>query len=41
MIKIFEELEFVNIDNGLMTVNKAAQKREISESTIYQELEKL
>lgn len=41
MIKIFEELEFVNIDNGLMTVNKAAQKREISESTIYQELEKI
>ena len=41
MIKIFEELEFVSIDNGLMTVNKTADKREISESTIYQELEKI
>ena len=41
MIKIFEELDFVIIENGLMTVNKTAQKREIAESTIYQELEKI
>lgn len=41
MIQIFEELDFVSIDAGLMTVNKGAPKREISESQIYQELKNL
>lgn len=41
MIQIFEELDFVDIDNGLMKVNKEAKKREISESKIYQELQEL
>lgn len=40
MIQIFEELQFVTITDGVMTVNKDAQKREISESTIYQDLKK-
>lgn len=38
MIQIFEELGFVIITDGVMTVNKNAQKREISESQIYQDL---
>ncbi|MFI3067788.1 single-stranded-DNA-specific exonuclease RecJ [Streptococcus suis] len=38
MIQIFQELEFVTITDGVMRVNKGAQKREISESQIYQEL---
>ncbi|MCL2676645.1 MAG: single-stranded-DNA-specific exonuclease RecJ [Streptococcaceae bacterium] len=38
MIQIFEELEFVAIKDGLMTVNKEAEKKEISESEIYHEL---
>ena len=38
MIQIFQELGFVTIENGIMKVNKAAEKREISESTIYQNL---
>lgn len=41
MIKIFEELDFVTIENGLMSVNKTAEKREISESKIYQELQEI
>lgn len=41
MIKIFEELQFVTIENGVMTVNKTAEKHEISESTIYQELQEI
>lgn len=41
MIQIFEELDFVSIDDGLMTINKGAPKREISESQIYQELKNL
>ncbi|MBF0818554.1 single-stranded-DNA-specific exonuclease RecJ [Streptococcus acidominimus] len=40
MIHIFQELGFVTITDGIMTVNKEAAKREISESTIYQELKK-
>ena len=36
MIQIFEELNFVTIEDGMMTVNKAAEKRDISESGIYQ-----
>lgn len=38
MIQIFQELGFVEITDGVMTVNKEAAKREISESSIYQEL---
>lgn len=38
MIQIFEELGFVTITDGLMTVNKEASKREITDSRIYQEL---
>ena len=38
MIQIFQELGFVTIENGIMKVNKAAEKREIAESTIYQNL---
>lgn len=41
MIQIFEELGFVTITDGVMTVNKEAQRREISESQIYQNLKKL
>lgn len=41
MIQIFEELNFVVIKDGLMSVNKEAQKRDISESQIYQNLKKL
>lgn len=40
MVQIFQELEFVTITDGIMTVNKEAQKREISDSQIYQELKK-
>ena len=38
MIQVFEELGFVTIKDGVMTVNKEAPKREISESQIYQNL---
>ena len=38
MIKIFEELGFVTIENGVMKVNKEAPKRDIAESHIYQQL---
>ncbi|EHJ51694.1 single-stranded-DNA-specific exonuclease RecJ [Streptococcus macacae] len=41
MIQIFDELNFVSIEDGVMTVNKAAKKRDISESHIYQDLKKL
>ncbi|MFK4965581.1 single-stranded-DNA-specific exonuclease RecJ [Lactococcus garvieae] len=41
MIQIFEELNFVTIDNGMMSVNKGAEKRDISESSIYQELQEI
>lgn len=40
MIQIFQELEFVTISDGVMRVNKDAQKREISDSRIYQDLKK-
>ncbi|MFH0356992.1 single-stranded-DNA-specific exonuclease RecJ [Streptococcus sp. A27] len=40
MIQIFQELEFVTISDGVMRVNKDAQKREISDSQIYQDLKK-
>ncbi|MGT2756527.1 single-stranded-DNA-specific exonuclease RecJ [Streptococcus ovuberis] len=38
MIQIFEELGFVTITDGVMTVNKAAEKRPITDSKIYQDL---
>ena len=38
MIQVFEELGFVTITDGVMTVNKEAPKREIGESQIYQKL---
>ncbi|MBY5034921.1 single-stranded-DNA-specific exonuclease RecJ [Streptococcus gallolyticus] len=38
MIQIFQELGFVTINEGVMTVNKEAEKREIAESQIYQDL---
>ncbi|MFC3932142.1 single-stranded-DNA-specific exonuclease RecJ [Streptococcus dentapri] len=41
MIQIFDELDFVTIDDGVMTVNKDAQKHEITESSIYQKLVEL
>lgn len=40
MIQIFEELGFVTIADGVMKVNKEAEKRAISDSSIYQELKK-
>lgn len=40
MVQIFQELEFVTIADGIMTVNKEAPKREIAESQIYQDLKK-
>lgn len=41
MIQIFQELDFVHIKDGVMTVNPQAQKRDIAESRIYQELKEL
>ena len=38
MIQVFEELGFVTIKDGVMTVNKEAPKQEIGESHIYQNL---
>ncbi len=38
MIQIFQELDFVHIHDGIMKVNPDAQKRQISESQIYQDL---
>lgn len=40
MIQVFEELGFVSIEDGVMTVNKEAEKKEIESSQIYQELKK-
>ena len=40
MIQIFDELDFVTINDGVMVVNKDAQKRSISDSQIYQQLKK-
>lgn len=38
MIQVFEELGFVTIKDGVMTVDKEAPKREIADSQIYQKL---
>ncbi|PRT62711.1 single-stranded-DNA-specific exonuclease RecJ [Streptococcus anginosus] len=40
MIQIFEELDFVTIQDGVMQVNKKAEKKVIENSHIYQELKK-
>ncbi|VUW95819.1 Single-stranded-DNA-specific exonuclease RecJ [Streptococcus constellatus] len=40
MIQIFEELDFVTIQDGVMQVNKKAAKKAIENSHIYQELKK-
>ena len=41
MIQVFEELGFVTIKDGVMTVNKEAEKKEIESSRIYQDLKRL
>ena len=41
MIQIFEELDFVTIQDGMMQVNKKAEKKAIENSHIYQELKKI
>ena len=41
MIQIFEELGFVSIKEGVMKVNKEAEKKEIDSSRIYQDLKRL
>ncbi|PRT70438.1 single-stranded-DNA-specific exonuclease RecJ [Streptococcus anginosus] len=41
MIQIFEELDFVTIQDGVMQVNKKAEKKAIENSHIYQELKKI
>ena len=41
MVQIFQELGFVTITDGVMTVNKKATKREISDSQIYQNLKEM
>ncbi len=40
MIQIFEELGFVTIKDGVMMVNKEAEKKAIESSQIYQDLKK-
>lgn len=40
MIQIFEELDFATIQDGVMQVNKKAEKKAIENSHIYQELKK-
>ncbi|WNZ94772.1 single-stranded-DNA-specific exonuclease RecJ [Streptococcus iniae] len=41
MIQIFEELGFVSIEDGVMTVIKNAEKKAIDSSQIYQDLKEL
>ena len=41
MIQIFQELGFITLADGVMSVNKAAVKRDIAESKIYQDLQEL
>ncbi|MBF0843587.1 single-stranded-DNA-specific exonuclease C-terminal domain-containing protein, partial [Streptococcus danieliae] len=38
MLQIFQELEFVTIEDGVLKENPAATKRSIEDSKIYQEL---
>src|SRR5690606_36878460 len=37
MIKVFFELNFVKIENGLISIIKNSQKRDLQESKIYQQ----
>jgi single-stranded-DNA-specific exonuclease len=37
MTQVFSELDFVTIDNGFITLNKQALKRDLTDSTTYQE----
>lgn len=41
MIQIFEELGFVTVTDGVMKVNKEADKRPIEDSQIYQDLKEM
>ena len=41
MIQIFQELGFITLADGVMSVDKTAVKRDIAESKIYQELQEL
>jgi single-stranded-DNA-specific exonuclease len=36
MSKVFSELEFVTINNGIITLNREANKRDLSDSRTYQ-----
>lgn len=38
MSKVFFELDFVKIENGLISVNKATQKRDLADSLTYQKV---
>ena len=40
MVQIFEELGFVTIKDGVMKVNKEAERKEIDSSQIYQDLKR-
>lgn len=37
MLNVFSELEFVNINNGLIILNNSPQKKDLQEATVYQE----
>ncbi|WP_047984020.1 single-stranded-DNA-specific exonuclease RecJ [Ornithinibacillus californiensis] len=37
MLNVFSELEFVNINNGLIQLNKTPQKKDLQEANIYQD----
>lgn len=40
MSKVFSELDFVTINNGFITLNKLAQKRDLTDSVTYQTKER-
>ncbi|WP_026906312.1 single-stranded-DNA-specific exonuclease RecJ [Paucisalibacillus globulus] len=37
MLNVFSELEFVNINNGLILLNSTPQKKDLQEANVYQE----
>lgn len=39
MTRVFFDLEFVTINNGIVTINKQPQKRELTESVTYKQME--
>jgi single-stranded-DNA-specific exonuclease len=41
MIKVFFELNFVKIENGLLSINEQVQQHQLSDASIYQKREKL